>query len=71
MNEVELDPDKRLWEYDDDGSKIYKLECGFGTKTPWDGGHALYMKKLIEHDTNKTPWNDRMKYWEEFNAKRQ
>ena len=25
----ELDPAKRPWEYDGDGTKIYKLECGF------------------------------------------
>ena len=70
MNEIELDPDLRLWEYDDDGSQIYQLKCGFGTKTPWDGGHALYMQKLIEHDENCTPWADRLKYWKDLNAKR-
>jgi len=30
---IELDPAKRNWEYDGDGSKIYKPEVGFGTKT--------------------------------------
>jgi len=70
MNEIELDPDLRLWEYDDDGLQIYKLKCGFGTKTLWDGGHAHYMKKLIEHDENRTPWADRLKYWENLYAKR-
>ena len=49
---VELDPEDRLWEYDKDGSKIYKLKCGFGTKTPWDGGYAYWLK-LYGHD-----WND-------------
>ena len=40
---IDLNPDDRLWEYDDDGSRIYKLECGFGTKTLWDGGYALWL----------------------------
>ena len=71
MNEIELDPDRRLWEYDDDGSKIYQLKCGFGIKTLWDGGHAHYMKTLITHDENRTPWADRLKYWEDIYAKRQ
>lgn len=31
---IELDPADRNWEYDGDGSKIYKPEVGFGTKTP-------------------------------------
>lgn len=38
---VELDPDKREWEYDGDGNKIYKLKAGKPNKTPYtdlDGG---------------------------------
>jgi len=38
---MELDPKDREWEYDGDGAKIYKLEAGHGTKTPYtdlDGG---------------------------------
>lgn len=38
---VELDPKDREWEYDGDGNKIYKLEAGKPTKTPYvdlDGG---------------------------------
>jgi len=42
---LELLPENRLWEYDDDGTRIYKLECGFGVKTIWDGGHALWKLK--------------------------
>lgn len=38
LGNVELDPDDRNWEYDGDGSKIYKPEMGFGTKTPIDLG---------------------------------
>ena len=38
---VELDPDKRNWEYDGDGNKIYKIDVGKPFKTkieelPWD-----------------------------------
>ena len=41
--DVELDPADREWEYDGDGAKIYKLEAGKPTKTPYqetdlDGG---------------------------------
>jgi hypothetical protein len=31
---IELDPDNRDWEYDGDGTKIYKVEKGYGHKTP-------------------------------------
>lgn len=33
----QIDPDKREWEYDGDGTKIYKPEAGFTGKTlyPW------------------------------------
>lgn len=41
---VELDPEERDWEYDGDGLKIYKPEKGFGTKTLWDNGVALWNK---------------------------
>ena len=33
------DPDKRVWEYDSDGAKIYKLEQGYQNKTPYTEGH--------------------------------
>ena len=36
---------KRDWEYDGDGTKIYKLECGFGSKTLYDGGYLLWKKR--------------------------
>tara|TARA_R110000803_G_scaffold181353_1_gene243740 strand:+ start:94 stop:270 length:177 start_codon:yes stop_codon:yes gene_type:complete len=42
---IDLDPAHRLWEYDGDGTQIYKLECGFGSKTHWDGGYALWKKQ--------------------------
>lgn len=28
-NTTELEPDKRVWEYDGDGTKIYKLDQGY------------------------------------------
>ena len=31
---------------------------------------AHYMEVLIRHDRERTCWNDRMKYWKEYNAKR-
>lgn len=42
----EIDPANREWEYDGDGTKIYKLEAGKGVKTPYpetdlDGGVPL------------------------------
>lgn len=42
---IDLNPSDRLWEYDGDGSRIYKLDCGFGTKTLWDGGYAYWLLK--------------------------
>ena len=29
-----------------------------------------YMTVLIKHDKESTSWNDRMAYWENYNAKR-
>ena len=36
---IELDPDKRVWEYDDDGTKIYKPDQGYQQKTPYSKEH--------------------------------
>lgn len=33
---IELDPKDRDWEYDGDGTKIYKLAAGKLTKTPYE-----------------------------------
>ena len=53
MFTIELDPAKREWEYDDTGQKIYKLEAGYGTKTPypkekekWNGTEEPYYVDL-------------------------
>jgi hypothetical protein len=42
---LELEPNERVWEYDGDGQRIYKLECGFSSKTVYDGGYALWKLK--------------------------
>lgn len=42
----EINPSERDWEYDGDGTKIYKVECGFGTKTEYDGGYLLWKKRF-------------------------
>ena len=33
------DPDKRVWEYDGDGTKIYKLDQGYTRKTLYTKEH--------------------------------
>ena len=32
-------PDERVWEYDGDGKKIYKLDEGYQKKTPYTESH--------------------------------
>ena len=32
-------PDERVWEYDDDGQKIYKANQGYSRKTPYTKDH--------------------------------
>lgn len=34
-----LDPAWRCWEYDDDGTKIYKVTEGYNKKTPYTHKH--------------------------------
>jgi len=36
-----IDPDKRVWEYDGDGTKIYKIQEGYGCKTLYTEEHFL------------------------------
>ena len=33
------DPDRRVWEYDDDGKKIYKASEGYPCKTYYSKDH--------------------------------
>ena len=37
----EINPDLRVWEYDGDGTRIYKLEEGYGCKTVYTEDHYL------------------------------
>ena len=37
----EICPDLRVWEYDDDGTKIYKLNQGYQQKTIYTKEHFL------------------------------
>lgn len=43
--DIDIDPDKREWEYDGDGNKIYKLSAGYDIKTVWDA----FEKKGMYH----------------------
>ena len=36
LDKAELDPEQREGEYDGDGTRIFKPEAGFGTKTLYD-----------------------------------
>lgn len=59
-NIIHLDPDKRNWEYDGDGNKIYKIDVGKPFKTkieeiPWDdtdldGGRPMPKNWIKESD---------------------
>lgn len=44
-----LDPQERDWEYDGDGSRIYKLEAGYGCKTPYQTEYEIW-KERFGHD---------------------
>ena len=35
----EICPDLRVWEYDGDGQRIYKLNQGYNKKTPYTKDH--------------------------------
>ena len=37
----EICPDLRVWEYDGDGTKIYKLDQGYNRKTVYTKEHYL------------------------------
>ena len=37
----EINPDLRVWEYDGDGTRIYKPEAGYGCKTLYSEEHYL------------------------------
>lgn len=61
---VELDPDKREWEYDGDGKRIYKLEAGKPNKTPYtdlDGGVPMHKNWVNESNDATTKLNEENK----------
>lgn len=33
---IELDPSNRMWEYDGDGKRIYKVKAGYSQKTLYE-----------------------------------
>ena len=39
INIMEIDPDKIVWEYDHDGTKIYKPDQGYQQKTLYTKEH--------------------------------
>lgn len=41
-----LDPDKRDWEYDGDGTRIYKVEAGNIGKTPYDDEYEEWKERF-------------------------
>jgi hypothetical protein len=64
---------KYIYESPDKGKTVYRREFG---KTDRELYHKRdtylyteydhYIEKMIEHDTNRTCWNDRMKYWGDY-----
>ena len=44
-------------------STVYRREFGETERELYSVEHDHYIEKLIEHDTNRTCWNDRMDYW--------
>ncbi len=43
------DPSERDWEYDGDGTRIYKIEAGYGTKTLYKDEYEAW-KERYGHD---------------------
>ena len=59
MNEINiqsLDPAERDWEYDGDGTRIYKPEAGNIGKTPYNDEYEIWKKKF------GGDWHDPPKY---------
>ena len=52
----QIDPDKRVWEYDDDGTKIYKVDQGYPTKNDHVESDYEYQRQnfynLVERGTD-------------------
>lgn len=47
------DPEERVWEYDGDGTKIYKANQGYPVKTPYTKEHykTIHFLKRISEDS--------------------
>lgn len=52
--DIDIDPDKRDWEYDKDGTRIYKESAGYPTKRLWKEffQKGMYHNK-IDYGINK------------------
>lgn len=46
INFQSLDPAERDWEYDDAGTRIYKPDAGYGTKTPYKDEYEEWKKQF-------------------------
>jgi len=55
------DPAKRDWEYDDAGTRIYKLKAGYGTKTPYNDDYEKW-KRRFGHDWEPVKDEEKEKY---------
>ena len=53
------DPAERDWEYDGDGTRIYKIEAGYMGKTPYNDDYEIWKSKY-GHDWE--PVKDKEKY---------
>jgi len=55
-----------IYESPDKGKTVYRRVMNTTTRELIHTEYGHYIKKMIEHDTNRTCWNDRMKYWGEY-----
>jgi len=56
-----------IYESPDKGITVYRREFGKVERELYHTKHDHYIEKMIEHDTKRTCWNDRMKYWGDYN----
>lgn len=56
LNIQSPDPAERDWEYDGDGTRIYKPDAGYGTKTPYKDEYEIWKEKF------GGDWHDPPKY---------
>ena len=58
-----------IYESPDKGETVYRREFGKVDRELYRTRQDHYMEKLVEHDENRTCWNDRMAYWESYGFK--